>query len=93
MQQRRYKVKRVRQSSKPKASRPKELWGIDMTKSMITTVGWCYLVLVVDWYMKKIVGWKESLGGEDEGMERGHGEGAFQGISRRGSRARVEINQ
>jgi len=89
VQQRRYKVKRVRQSSKPKASRPKELWGIDMTKSMIR----CYLVLVVDWYTKKIVGWKESLGGEDEGMERGHGEGAFQGISRRGSRARVEINQ
>lgn len=61
VEQKRYKAKRVRQRSKPKARRPKELWGIDMTKFMIPTLGWSYLVLVVDWYTKKIVGWKASL--------------------------------
>ena len=41
---------------KPKASRPNEYWGIDMTKVMIPSSGWVYLVVVLDWYTKKIVG-------------------------------------
>jgi transposase InsO family protein len=42
--------------SKPKASRPNEFWGTDMTKVMIPSTGWLYLVIVLDWHTKKIVG-------------------------------------
>ena len=38
--------------SKPRVSRPNEYWGIDMTKVMISSFGWLYVVL--DWYTKKI---------------------------------------
>ena len=55
----RYKAK----SSKPRAERPKQYWGIDMMKFMIPSLGWAYLVIVLDWYTKKIVGWKVSLKG------------------------------
>ena len=47
--------------SKPKADRPLQYWGIDMTKFMIPSVGWVYLVIVLDWYSKKIVGHNLSL--------------------------------
>jgi len=46
--------------SKPKASRPNEFWGTDMTKIMIPTFGWLYLVVVLDWHTKKIVGYSIS---------------------------------
>jgi len=42
--------------SKPRANRPNQFWGIDMTKVMIPDFGWAYLVIVLDWYTKKIVG-------------------------------------
>lgn len=42
--------------SKPKANRPNEFWGTDMTKIMIQGFGWLYMVIVLDWYTKKIVG-------------------------------------
>lgn len=42
--------------SKPKPTKPNEWWGIDMTKVMIDGFGWVYVVLVLDWYTKKIVG-------------------------------------
>jgi transposase InsO family protein len=32
-----------------------------MTKFLIPTLGWAYLVIVLDWYTKKIVGWNLSL--------------------------------
>jgi len=32
-----------------------------MTKFMIPCIGWAYLVVVLDWYTKKIVGWEVSL--------------------------------
>jgi transposase InsO family protein len=32
-----------------------------MTKFMIPCIGWAYLVVVLDWYTKKIVGWNLSL--------------------------------
>ena len=51
-----YKAKRTGNRSKPKPTRPNEWWGIDMTKIM-TASGWAYLVIVLDWYTKKIVGW------------------------------------
>jgi transposase InsO family protein len=47
--------------AKPHATRPQQFWGIDMTKFLIPTVGWVYLVLVLDWYTKQIVGWDLSL--------------------------------
>jgi transposase InsO family protein len=46
---------------KPRADRPCQYWGIDMTKFLIPSIGWVYLVLVLDWYTKKIVGWDLAL--------------------------------
>lgn len=46
--------------SKPKASRPNEFWGTDMTKVMIFAFGWLYMVIILDWYTKKIVGYSIS---------------------------------
>ena len=46
--------------SKPKAQRPNEFWGTDMTKVMIPAFGWLYLVIVLDWYTKKIAGYSIS---------------------------------
>jgi putative transposase len=56
-----HRAKRTPQRSKPQAKRPRQYWGIDMTKFMIPVVGWIYLVIVLDWYSKKIVGWDLSL--------------------------------
>jgi transposase InsO family protein len=47
--------------AKPQATRPRQYWGIDMTKFLIPALGWAYLVVVLDWYTKKIVGWDLSL--------------------------------
>lgn len=51
----RLKAKRTANRSKPRANHPNEFWGIDMTKFK-TQQGWSYLVIVLDWYTKKIVG-------------------------------------
>jgi len=59
--QRRHKARRVAKRSKPRADRPRQYWGIDMTKFMVPSVGWVYLVIVLDWFTKKIVGWNLSL--------------------------------
>lgn len=48
-------AKRTSGRPKPKADRPNQWWGIDMTKVM-TEGGWAYVVIVLDWYTKKIVG-------------------------------------
>jgi transposase InsO family protein len=42
--------------AKPRANRPNQIWGIDMTKVMAAHLGWLYLHIVLDWYTKKIVG-------------------------------------
>lgn len=42
--------------AKPKATPPEQFWGIDMTKFLVPPIGWAYLVLVLDWYTKQIVG-------------------------------------
>ena len=80
-------AKRVSQRPKPRPDRPNQWWGIDMTKVM-TDGGWVYIVVVLDWYTKKIVGhysgrqarsreWLEALekglNGEFPGGVRGHG--------------------
>ena len=44
-------------ASKPRATRPNQFWGTDMTKIMIPSYGWLYLVIVLDWYTKKIIGY------------------------------------
>jgi putative transposase len=48
-------VPRVSTRPKPRPDRPNQWWGIDMTKAM-TDHGWAYVVLVKDWYTKKVVG-------------------------------------
>jgi len=80
-------AKRVSERPKPRPDKPKEWWGIDMTKVM-TDSGWLYVVIVLDWYTKKIVGhysgrqartaeWLEALekglNREFPGGVRGHG--------------------
>jgi len=49
------KAKRTSRRPKPVPDRPDQWWGIDMTK-VITQSGWAYIVLVLDWYTKKVVG-------------------------------------
>jgi transposase InsO family protein len=56
-----YKAKRRPQRAKPEAQRQNQIWGTDMTKFYVDTVGWLYFVIVLDWYTKKIVGWNLSL--------------------------------
>ena len=80
-------AKRVSERPKPRPHRPRQWWGIDMTK-VITDSGWVYVVIVLDWYTKKIVGhysgtratsreWLEALekglNREFPGGVRGHG--------------------
>ena len=55
--QRPKRAKRKVNRAKPKPNRPRQYWGIDMTKFMIQGLGWCYLVIVLDWFTKKIVGY------------------------------------
>jgi transposase InsO family protein len=60
-------VKRARHAvtrtprAKPKATHPRQSWGIDRTTCLIPALGWMYLVIVLDWYTKKIVGWELAL--------------------------------
>ena len=49
------RARRVSQHTKPRPVRPRQWWGIDMTKVM-TERGWAYVVIVLDWYTKQIVG-------------------------------------
>jgi len=53
----RIKAIRTPQRSKPRPDRPNQWWGIDMTKVKVGSFGWMYIVLVLDWYTKKIVGY------------------------------------
>jgi len=56
-----YKAKRTVTRDKPRAVRKNEWWGTDMTKFYVQNVGWVYLVFVLDWYTKKIIGHKMGL--------------------------------
>lgn len=51
------KACRTPQKNKPRPARPNQWWGIDMTKVKVGSFGWMYIVLVLDWYTKKIVGY------------------------------------
>ena len=79
----RLKAKRTPSRSKPQADKPNQIWGIDMTKFK-TAEGWGYLVITLDWYSKKIVGfhlnslsrtaeWLEAL---EEGIQQQFPDGA-----------------
>jgi transposase InsO family protein len=49
-------AKRTSNTRKPCPTKPNEWWGIDMTKVLLSNVGWLYVVFVLDWHTKKIVG-------------------------------------
>lgn len=50
------RAKRTSTRPKPRPTEPNQWWGIDMTKVMVEEFGWVYIVLVVDWYSKKVIG-------------------------------------
>jgi len=52
----RLKASRTPTRSKPRPTAPHQWWGIDMTTVMVEPIGWVSLVVVLDWYTKKIVG-------------------------------------
>ncbi len=52
----RLKARRTPTRSKPRPTTPNQWWGIDMTKVMVEPISWVYVVIVLDWYTKKIVG-------------------------------------
>ncbi len=49
------KARRTGQQLKPRPDCPNSWWGVDMTK-VLTEEGWAYLVVVNDWFTKKILG-------------------------------------
>jgi hypothetical protein len=50
------RARRKADTKKPRPTRPNEWWGSDMTKVMIEGFGWVYVVVVLDWYSKNVVG-------------------------------------
>lgn len=52
----RLRAKRTPMRSQPKPTKPNAWWGIEMTKVLVEGVGWLYIVVVLDWYTKMIVG-------------------------------------
>jgi len=58
---RRLRATRTPTTSKPRPTRPNEWWGIDMTKVLVESFGWVYVVVVLDWYTKKFVGYHIGL--------------------------------
>jgi putative transposase len=57
----RLKAKRTPFSRKPKPTQPNQWWGIEMTKVLVEGVGWVYIVIVLDWYTKVVVGYQAGL--------------------------------
>jgi putative transposase len=57
----RLRAKRTPTGKKPRPTKPNEWWGIDMTKVLVEGVGWIYIVVVLDWYTKLIVGYYAGL--------------------------------
>lgn len=57
----RYKAKRAESRSKPRPTQLNQWWGTDMTKFHIQHTGWLYLVLVIDWYTKRVLGYALGL--------------------------------
>jgi putative transposase len=57
----RLQARRTPMARKPKPTRPNEWWGLDMTKVLVSGFGWVSIVVVLDWYTKKIVGYSAGL--------------------------------
>ncbi|MER3424757.1 MAG: hypothetical protein C4293_17605 [Nitrospiraceae bacterium] len=57
----RLKATRPPTRSKPRPTAPDQWWGIDMTKVLVEPIGWVSVVIVLDWYTKKIVGHSAGL--------------------------------
>jgi transposase InsO family protein len=55
------KASRTPPRSKPRPTRPNEWWGIDMTKVAVDSFGWIYIVVVLDWYTKRVLGYHIGL--------------------------------
>jgi putative transposase len=53
---RRLKAKRTPTGRQPHPTKPNEWGGIDMTKILVDGFRWVYIVVVLAWYTKKIVG-------------------------------------
>lgn len=62
----RRKAKRGPIRPKPHAEHPNHFWGIDMTKVRMSTWGWLYLTVVLDWYTKEIIGFSLGLQSKTE---------------------------
>ena len=54
----RLQAKRTPTRRKPRPTKPDEWWGIDMTKVLVEGCGWVDIVVVLDWYTKKSVGYE-----------------------------------
>lgn len=59
--QKRYKAKRTEGRSKPRATAPNHWWGTDMTKFYVQNTGWIYLVVLIDWYTKRVLGYSINI--------------------------------
>lgn len=56
----RLRARRTPLPDKLRTIKPNDIWGTDMTKVMLSNVGWAYLHVVLDWGCKKIVGYSLS---------------------------------
>jgi len=62
VQSRRLRARRQKEWGRVEARRPNEIWQADMTKVWIgPSLGWAYLVSVIDCCTREIVGWHLSL--------------------------------
>lgn len=50
-------AKRTPTGSQPRATKPNEWGGLEMTKLVVEGFGWVSIVVVVDWYTQQIVGY------------------------------------
>lgn len=53
----RKKASRESGRRKPVPTRVHQWWGIDMTKFLVDGLGWIYVVAVIDWFSRKVVGY------------------------------------
>ncbi|MGN0866321.1 MAG: DDE-type integrase/transposase/recombinase, partial [Oligosphaeraceae bacterium] len=54
------RARRAPKTRKPVTDTPNDFWGTDMTK-ILTSVGWCYVHVVIDWGSKKLLALLASL--------------------------------
>jgi putative transposase len=55
------KAKRTPAGRNPTPTKPNEWWGIDMTNLLVAGFGRVYIVVVLDWYTKAIVGYDAGI--------------------------------